>query len=63
MRYEIETEIIIKSKKHNLKILEVPVYRYERQNGLSSLFDIPFGRLKFTLKVIKVIVYGFIYWR
>lgn len=63
MRYEIETEIIIKSKKNNLKILEVPVYRYERQNGLSSLFDIPFGRLKFTLKVIKVIVYGFIYWR
>ena len=62
-RYEIETEIIIKSKKNNFKILEVPVYRYERQHGLSSLFDIPFGRLKFTFKVLKVIVYGFIYWR
>ena len=62
-RYEIETEIIIKSKKNKLKILEVPVYRYERRNGISNLFDVPFGRLMFTLKVIKVIIFGLVYWR
>ena len=61
-RYEIETEIIIKSKK-GFKILEVPVYRYERVHGLSSLFDIPFGRFKFTLKVLKVIIYGYLHWK
>ena len=62
-RYEIETEIIIKSKKKKLKILEVPVYRYERKNGISNLFDIPFGRFKFTFRVLKVIVYGYLFWR
>ena len=62
-RYEIETEIIIKSKKKGFKILEVPVYRYERVHGLSSLFDIPFGRFKFTLKVLKVIIYGYLHWK
>ena len=62
-KYEIETEIIIKAKKSNLKILEVPVFRYERKFGESKLFDIPFGRLIFMLKVIKVILYGFIFWK
>ncbi len=62
-RYEIETEMIIKSKKNKLKILEVPVYRYERENGVSNLFDIPFGRMKFMLRVLKVIFYGYIFWR
>ena len=61
-RYEIETEIIIKSKRNGLKILEVPVHRYERKHGISNLFDIPFGRLIFLLKVLKVIVYGFFFW-
>lgn len=62
-KYEIETEIVIKSKKQNLRIAEVPVYRYERKHGTSSLFDIPFGRFKFMIRVIKVILYGFIKWR
>ena len=62
-RYEIETEIIIKSKKNKLQILEVPVYRYERKYGESKLFDIPFGRLIFTVKVLKVILYGYFYWK
>jgi glycosyltransferase involved in cell wall biosynthesis len=62
-RYEIETEMIIKSKKNKLKILEVPVYRYERENGVSNLFDIPFGRMKFMFRVLKVIIYGYIFWR
>lgn len=62
-RYEIETEIIIKSKKNKLQILEVPVYRYERKHGESKLFDIPFGRIIFMLKVLKVILYGYIFWR
>ncbi len=61
-RYEIETEIIIKSKRNGLKILEVPVHRYERKNGISNLFDIPFGRLIFLIKVLKVIIYGFFFW-
>ena len=61
-RYEIETEIIIKAKRNGLKILEVPVYRYERKYGISNLFDIPFGRLIFTLKVLKTIFYGFFIW-
>ncbi len=62
-KYEIETEIIIKAKKKKLKILEVPVYRYERKFGESKLFDIPFGRVIFMLKVIKVIIYGYIFWK
>ena len=62
-RYEIETEIIIKSKKNRLKILEVPVFRYERKYGESKLFDIPFGRVIFMLKVLKVIFYGYIFWK
>mgnify|MGYP001254263034 FL=1 len=61
-RYEIETEIIIKSKRNGLKILEVPVHRYERKNGISNLFDIPFGRVIFLIKVLKVIIYGFFFW-
>ena len=60
-RYEIETEIIIKSKRNGLKILEVPVHRYERKHGISNLFDIPFGRLIFLFIVLKVIVYGFFF--
>tara|TARA_B100000767_G_scaffold244834_1_gene243351 strand:+ start:938 stop:1651 length:714 start_codon:yes stop_codon:yes gene_type:complete len=62
-KYEIETEIVIKSKRDKLKILEVPVFRYERKYGESKLFDIPFGRLIFMLKVLKVIFYGYIFWK
>ena len=62
-KYEIETEIVIKSKRDKLKILEVPVFRYERKHGVSKLFDIPFGRLIFMLKVLKVIFYGYIFWK
>ena len=62
-KYEIGTEIIIKSKRNKLKILEVPVFRYERKYGESKLFDIPFGRMIFMLKVLKVIFYGYIFWK
>lgn len=62
-RYEIETEIIIKAKKNKLRILELPVHRYVRVYGTSKLFDIPFGRMIFMLKVLKVIFYGYIFWR
>lgn len=62
-RYEIESEMIIKSKKHNFKICEVPVHRYTREYGKSHLFDIPFGRLIFTIKVLRVIIVGYIKWR
>ena len=62
-RYEIETEMIIKAKKNKLRILEIPVHRYVREHGSSKLFDIPFGRVIFMLKVLKVIFYGYIFWR
>ena len=62
-RYEVETEMIIKSKKFDLKICEVPVHRYAREYGKSHLFDIPFGRMIFMFKVLKVILYGYIKWR
>ena len=41
----------------------MPVFRYERKYGESKLFDIPFGRLIFMLKVLKVIFYGYIFWK
>ena len=32
-RFEIETELLIKSFRKNFKIKEVPVHRYERKHG------------------------------
>lgn len=43
-RFEIETELLIKSFRKNFKIKEVPVHRYERKHGISKLFNVPFGR-------------------
>lgn len=62
-RYEIETEILIRSFRKGFKIKEVPVHRYERQFGKSKLFDVPFGRFKFGLKVLVTILRGFLFWR
>jgi glycosyltransferase involved in cell wall biosynthesis len=62
-RYEIETELLIKSFRKKFKIKEVPVYRYERIHGKSYLFDVPFGRFIFGLKVLKTILTGYIFWR
>tara|TARA_B110000503_G_scaffold140507_1_gene231561 strand:+ start:3418 stop:4134 length:717 start_codon:yes stop_codon:yes gene_type:complete len=62
-RYEIETELLIKSFRKKFKIKEVPVYRYERIHGKSYLFDVPFGRLIFGLKVLKTILTGYVFWR
>ncbi len=62
-RYEIETELLIKSFRNKFKIKEVPVHRYERLHGKSYLFDVPFGRFIFGLKVLKTIIIGFIFWR
>tara|TARA_B100001175_G_scaffold316936_1_gene332197 strand:- start:1430 stop:2143 length:714 start_codon:yes stop_codon:yes gene_type:complete len=62
-RYEIETELLIKSFRKKFKIKEVPVHRYERLHGKSYLFDVPFGRFIFGLKVLKTIILGFIFWR
>ena len=36
-RFEIETELLIKSFRKNFKIKEVPVHRYERKHGISKL--------------------------
>ncbi len=62
-RFEIETELLIKSFRKNFKIKEVPVHRYERKHGISKLFNVPFGRFLFGLKVLKTILKGYIFWR
>jgi glycosyltransferase involved in cell wall biosynthesis len=62
-RYEIETELLIRSFRKGYKIKEVPVHRYERKFGKSKLFDVPFGRFKFGLKVLYTIFKGYLFWR
>ena len=62
-RFEIETELLIKSFRKNFKIKEVPVYRYERKHGISKLFNVPFGRFLFGIKVLRTIFKGYLFWR
>ena len=62
-RFEIETELLIKSFRKKFKIKEVPVHRYERKHGISKLFNVPFGRFLFGLKVLRTIIIGYIFWR
>ena len=62
-RFEIETELLIKSFRKNFKIKEVPVHRYERKHGISKLFNVPFGRFFFGLKVLRTIIKGYLFWR
>ena len=60
-RFEIETELLIRSFKNNFKIIELPVHRHERLYGKSKLFDIPFGRLLFGMRVIRAIIKGYFF--
>ena len=62
-RFEIETELLIKSFRKEFRIKEVPVHRYERKHGKSKLFDVPFGRFLFGLKVLRTIIIGYFLWR
>ena len=62
-RFEIETELLIKSFRKKFKIKEVPVHRYERKHGISKLFNVPFGRFLFGLKVLRTIFKGYLFWR
>ena len=62
-RFEIETELLIKSFRKKFKIKEVPVHRYERKHGISKLFNVPFGRFLFGLKVLRTIIIGYLFWR
>ena len=62
-RFEIETEMAIRAIRMNLNIVEVPVHRYQRTHGKSSLYEVPFGRTKFAFRVLKVIVKGIIFWK
>lgn len=62
-RFEIETEMLIKSFRKKFKIKEVPVHRYERKHGISKLFNVPFGRFLFGLKVLRTIIIGYLFWR
>ena len=61
-RYEIETELVVRSLKRKFIITEYPVFRYDRVNGISNLFDIPFGRIRFAFRAIRVIFLGLIVW-
>jgi glycosyltransferase involved in cell wall biosynthesis len=62
-RYEIETELVVRSLCAGYNIREYPVKRYEREHGISNLFDIPFGRFKFALRALRIIAKGFIQWK
>ena len=62
-RFEIETELLIRSFRKKFKITEVAVHRYERKHGISKLFNVPFGRFLFGMKVLRTIFKGYIFWR
>ena len=62
-RFEIETEMLIKSFRNKFNIIEIPVHRYERDYGKSKLFDTPFGRLLFGIRVIRTIIKGYFFWK
>ena len=49
--FEIETEIFIKAKKLGLKVVEVPSFEYQRENGQSNL-----NTYKDGLKILKTIM-------
>jgi glycosyltransferase involved in cell wall biosynthesis len=49
--YEIETEMLIKSIKKGLKVVEVPVGRYERTAGATS-----FKRIRNGLRILWMII-------
>ncbi len=61
--YEIETEMLICASRAGLKICEVPVHRYQRRHGISHLYQVPFGRLKFGFWVMRAIIKGYFLWR
>ena len=62
-RYEIETEMIIRALRKGYKITEVPVSRYPRQHGISNLYQVPMGRIKFGFRVLFTMIKGFLFWR
>ncbi|MDO8527024.1 MAG: glycosyltransferase family 2 protein [Deltaproteobacteria bacterium] len=62
-RYEVETEMLIKAVDKKLKIVEVPVHRYSRKYGKSHLYQIPFGRFKFGLRIMRVFIKSHFQWR
>lgn len=62
-RYEIETEMIIRALRKGYKIAEVPVSRYRREHGISNLYQVPFGRIKFGIRVLKTMIKGCLFWR
>lgn len=61
-RYEIETEMLIRSIIRGYKIKEIPIHRYQRKYGKSHLYEVPLGKLKFALRFIKTIIKGYFIW-
>ncbi|MFA4991739.1 MAG: glycosyltransferase family 2 protein [Candidatus Omnitrophota bacterium] len=62
-RYEIETEMIIRALRKGYGITEVPVTRYPRRHGISNLYQVRFGRIKFGFRILKTMLKGFFIWR
>ena len=62
-RYEIEAELVIRWVRAGWPIKVIPVHRYPRELCKSNLFDVPLGRFKFALRIMKTIVKGFFAWR
>ena len=62
-RYEIETEMAIRAIRMNLRIVEVSVKRYPRIHGISNLYQVPFGRIKFAFRGFNVIIRGLLFWK
>jgi len=61
-RYEIEAEMLIRAIRRGLRIVEVPVTRYPRHHGISHLYGIPFGRLKFAYRLVRTVAKGYLFW-
>ena len=62
-RYEIETEMAIRATRMKMRIVEVPVHRYPRKYGKSHLYQVPFGRVRFAFRILRIIVKGILVWR
>jgi glycosyltransferase involved in cell wall biosynthesis len=62
-RFEIETEMLARASRRGAKIVEVPVHRYARGHGVSKLYGIPLGRLRFAIRTLGAMAVGYFKWR
>ncbi len=62
-RFEIETEMLARASRRGARIVEVPVHRYPREHGVSKLYGIPLGRLRFAIRTLGAMAGGYFKWR